>query len=103
MTKINLMVPTVFVDAIVKTPFEFRGKPCKVGELISLAYGPALQLRAFGLVGGFQNEDDKHLEANEHLTIYGGDSWFPQPMQTVSRVADYLAQAGEQPTNAGAN
>lgn len=94
------MVPTIMVDAIVTKCFEYGGQVRKIGELVPLAYGPALQMRALGLVGGFKNEDDMHLQATELMAVYGGDSWFPHHLQTVSRVADYLSQTNA-PDTAG--
>lgn len=88
----KLMVPTINVEAMVKKELTFAGKTYKVGEFLPVAYGIALQLRALETVGVFQDEDYKHAEAAEALQIYGGDSWFPQPLQTVSRVSDYLSQ-----------
>jgi hypothetical protein len=95
----NLMVPTVMVEAIAARNFKWGDNTIKVGEILPLPYGTALLMRTLGLLGGFRNEDDKHLEAQELLAIYGGDSWFPAHLQTVSRVADYLAQVGAQEKN----
>jgi hypothetical protein len=92
----RLAVPTIMCEAIAVEAIEFAGKTIKPGEIFSLPYGVALQLRALGQVGGLKDEDDKHAEASEALAIYGGDSWFPHSMQTISRVSDYLAQVGTQ-------
>lgn len=92
----NLMVPTITVDAIVAQAIEHGGKIIKAGEVIPLAYGLALQMRVLGLVGGFKDEDEKHLEATEALRIYGGDSWFPNRLQTIRNVSEYLASVGQQ-------
>lgn len=91
----QLMVPTIMAECIAAQLIETDGRVvAKVGEIISLPYGQALQLRAVGMVGAFVDEIAKHLEATEALGIYGGDSWFPQRLQTIGRVSDYLAQKG---------
>jgi hypothetical protein len=74
---------------------EVEARLFRPGEIVDLPYGNALVLVAIGK-GTIVDADNKHVEAIEHLSIYGGDSWFRHGQQTVSRVAEYLAQA-EQP------
>lgn len=88
----KLMVPTVYVEAMVKVEQTFGDRLYKIGEFVRLPYGVALQFRALEAVGVFQEEDFKHAEAAEHLQTFGGDSWFPQHLQSIGHVADYLAQ-----------
>lgn len=71
-------------------------KSWKAGEIVELPYGSAIALKAVGAVGGLVNEAEAHSEAQEMLAVYGGDCWFPQHQQTISRVAEFLAQSGHQ-------
>jgi hypothetical protein len=93
------MVPTVMCQAMLAQDITVGLKSFKAGEIIDLPYGPALFMRVLGGVSAIIDEASKHVEAQEALHTYGGDSWFPHSQQTISRVADYLAQtgAGEQP------
>lgn len=90
----KLMVPTLMCKAMVAMDIESLN--LKSGQIIEIPYGPALALKAGGGIKALLDEDAKHLEAQEHLAIYGADGWFPQDQQTISRVADYLAAAGAQ-------
>lgn len=88
----KLMVPTVTCRFMLNRATEVGARVMKPGEIIDLPYGNALVLAAIG-GGAIVNADDKHLEAQESLKVYGGDAWFRYNDQTVSRVAEYLAQA----------
>lgn len=88
----KLMVPTVVCDVLVANALETNGRTYKVGEICTMAYGLALTLKAIGGITGIVNENEKHMEAQEQLRIYGGDCWFPHHQQSISRVADYLAE-----------
>jgi hypothetical protein len=79
--------------------FEVDARVYAAGEIVPLAYGNALVLAA-GDCGSIVDANSVHLQAQESLAVYGGDSWFPHPQQTISRVAEYLAQANPgQPAN----
>jgi hypothetical protein len=90
----KLMVPTIMCEAVVAKEVQVAGQTWKVGEIAPIAYGPALQLRAVGFLSGFKDEDETHLKAAEALAIYGGDCWFPAKLQTVTHLANYLAEQG---------
>lgn len=92
----NLMVPTFMCKAL--SAIEFDGPKGRVapGEIVDVAYGHALVLKAMGGVTALVDEQETHLKAQEELAMYGADSWFPHRNQTISRVADYLAAAGFQ-------
>lgn len=92
----NLMVPTMMVKGLAAIPFEAKGRTIAPGEIIEIAYGQALVMKAMGGITALVDEDLKHVEAQEHLRTYGADSWFPHYNQTIARVADFLAQQGFQ-------
>jgi|GEM_PF-6095671 len=91
----RLMVPTITCETVITRAFEAGEKTFAVGEIATLPYGLVLQLKAMGFAGAIKNEIEIHTEAAEALRIYGGDAWFSHRMQTISRVADYLAVRGE--------
>lgn len=92
----NLMVPTLMCKAMAAIEFQALGRTVKPGEVIDLAYGQALVMKAMGGITAIVDEDAKHIEAQDQLAMYGGDCWFPHRQQTISRVADYLAAANLQ-------
>jgi hypothetical protein len=99
-THLKLMVPTLMCDALMALDVDMGGRQVRAGEIISMPYGNALQLIAMGGVKAIKDADLKHIEAHEHLNTYGADGWFPHGQQTISRVADYLAQTnGDQKVN----
>jgi hypothetical protein len=87
----KLMVPTLMCDFMLNKATEVGAKIFKAGEIVTLPYANALLLTAIG-GGAIVNAEDKHLEAQECLSVYGGDAWFQHSHQTISRVAEYLAQ-----------
>lgn len=86
----KLMVPTLMCDFMVNRTTEVGAKVIRAGEIMPLPYANALLLTAIG-GGAIVNAEDKHLEAQECLAVYGGDAWFQHSHQTISRVAEYLA------------
>lgn len=91
-----LMVPTIMCEAILKEDFTSGDRLYAKGEIIPMAFGQAIHLKSLGVIGAIKDETEKNLEATEALGIYGADCWFPHRLQTISRVADYLAQQGLQ-------
>lgn len=91
----NLAVPTVMCRAMFSKDIVVGMTKFSAGEIVELPFGTALCMKALnGLT--IVDENDAIAEAQEKLAIYGGDCWFAHPQQTISRVADYLAQAGYQ-------
>lgn len=88
----KLMVPTLMCRFMLGQACMVDARSFVAGEIVELPYGNALMLVAIGK-GAIVDADNKHVEAIEHLGIYGGDAWFKHSQQTISRVADYLAQA----------
>lgn len=91
-----LTVPTFMCQAMFAVDCDTPGRKYKAGEIIEMAYGHALVLKAGGLVSGLVDEQMKHLEAQEQLAIYGGDCWFPMRQQSIGKVADYLSASNEE-------
>lgn len=91
-----LMVPTIMCEAIMHEDFISGSRQYLKGEIVPMAYGQAIHLKHMGVVGAIKDDVEKNLEATEALGMYGADCWFPHRLQTISRVADYLAQQGLQ-------
>jgi hypothetical protein len=93
---VKLAVPTLMCKAMFAQECEVGLLKFTAGQIVDMAYGDALVLKAGGVIGSLVDEGNKHLEAQQWLATYGADCWFPMPKQTISRLADYLAAAGLQ-------
>lgn len=85
------MVPTVWVNAMLTQPIAVAGQRFNAGEMVKIPYGVALQAYACGIVTVIQDADAMHAEALMMLEKYGPDSWFPQAVQTINKVGEWLA------------
>jgi len=81
----TLMVPTLWVNALLTVPLTIGKQIFKAGELVKLPYGIALQARVTGTVTALENENEAHAQAAQYLQDYGPDSWFPSPVQTLGK------------------
>lgn len=104
----TLMVPTLWVDAILTCSLTIGKEIFKAGELVKLPYGVALQARVTGTVAVISNEDEAHAQAAQYLKDYGPDSWFPAPVQTLGKFWRHIeaqrhakGEAQEVPRNEG--
>lgn len=80
-----LFVPTLYVEAMVKREMVINGRTFKVGELMRVPYGVALQGLATGTYSAIKDEDAMHMQAIQDLQQYGPDCWFPIGIQTMHR------------------
>jgi hypothetical protein len=87
----KLMVPTLWCMAMLTAPIEVAGQRFGAGEMVRIPYGVALMAFSLGVVTVIQDAEQIHAEATEVLQKYGPDSWFPQPVQTISKVGEWLA------------
>lgn len=87
----RLTVPTFMAECLVAQDMPAGGRVYRTGEVITLPYGQALILKAMGAVSTLVDETDTHARAMEQVAMYGADCLFPLPMQTIGKVADYLA------------
>lgn len=88
----KLMVPTLWCDAMLTTPVSVAGKNFAAGEIVRLPYGVVIQAIALGTVTVIKNADAVHAEATDMLAQYGPDSWFPQPIQTIAKLGEWMAE-----------
>lgn len=88
----KLMVPTLWCEAMLTMPLSVAGKNFAAGELVSLPYGVVIQAIALGTITVIKNADAVHAEATEMLAQYGPDSWFPQPIQTIAKLGEWMAE-----------
>lgn len=95
----QLTVPTFMCRAMIAMSTTVGLKPVTAGEIVEMPYGTAITLKAIGGVSALVEEEMTHLNAQEHLKVYGADGWFSQPQQTIARVADFLAEQGHQTTS----
>lgn len=93
----KLMVPTLMVKVMIAKDLESNGLRRKAGEIVEMGYGHALLAKALGAASAIVNEEDAHIEAVDMLGTYGGDCWFPHEYQTISHLADYLADVAAVP------
>lgn len=91
-----LMVPTIMCEALMAEDFDHGSRRYLKGEIVPMSFGQALHLKHMGVVGAIKDDVEKNLEATEALGMYGADCWFPHRLQTISRVADYLAETNLQ-------
>lgn len=85
----KLMVPTLYVQAMLAQPLDLGETQFKAGEIIKMPYGTALQAYTMGVVRAIQDADKMHEEASKMLMEYGPDAWFPQPLQTLAKVVEH--------------
>lgn len=88
----KLMVPTLWCRAMLATPLEVAGKSFATGELVDLPYGVVLQAIALKQISVIEHADAVHAEATSMLAQYGPDSWFPQPIQTIAKLGEWMAE-----------
>lgn len=86
----KMVVPTFLVTCTLREAV--AGK--KAGEMVTLAYGCALQGMARGVLGVMVQADEAHENAMKFLDQYGADSWFPADLQTLDRFVK-AAKAGD--------
>lgn len=89
----KVIVPTLNVRAALCAPLTVGKHDYLPGAVVTLPYGVALQGIARGIVSFIVDADVEHAKAIELLGLYGGDSWFPGPLQTIGRVMAAYAQA----------
>jgi len=88
----NLMVPTLWVNAMCACPISAGGKTAVTGEIMRVPYGVALQGLATGAFSTIENASEMHAHGIAHLQEYGPDSWFPQQSQTLGKFWAYVEQ-----------
>jgi hypothetical protein len=93
----RVMVPTLYAEGMLTRSLTVGGKHFKLGELVKVPYGVALQGLATGTFSCLRNEAAIHAEAIENLSTYGPDSWFTASVQTIGKLWDYLQQNRDTP------
>lgn len=97
---INLMVPTLYVEAMLTRPKVIRGVAYKTGEIVEVPYGGAILGLATGEFSTLVDEESAHRKGLDHLRQYGPDSWFPASLQTLAKLGALIQrEQTEAPAN----
>lgn len=92
----KIMVPTVYAQVLLSQPLEVNGHKFAAGEILKIPYGVAIQAYALGTVKSIVDAENKHAEATKMLAQYGPDSWFPESLQSLARLTEFLDEKSPQ-------